>query len=264
MWHTLYPSCYVFLLRAPLYGQHFLIKYKDIKSSNLAKIKHLINSRAKIRILVCLNLKTTNFPPTLAFQKLQNMVFGILKINFSKTIRSLWFFFVWVSMMILKINMNVFLIALQLGPGLMFQGLTFEFVFNNIGTKGTTKVTAFNFYCSVSQTGICRPLRIITLYLINVGWISKWLSSPQRTHLPVAEFGTFPSPSPFLLISQWQEGVLDFILSSMFHGREMTRAGAEMGKNLRDPASRWGKRPHSATHEGKALWEPEFGDLQSM
>lgn len=118
----------------------------------------------------------------------------------------------------------------------MFQGLTFEFVFNNMGIKGTTKVTAFNFYCSVSQTGICRPLRIITLYLINVGWISKWLSSPQRTHLPVAEFGTFPSPHPFLLIIQWQEGVLNFILSSLFHGPEMTGAGEEMGKNVGDPA----------------------------
>ena len=93
MWHILYTRCYVFLIRAPLHGQHFLIEYKDIKSSNLAKIKHLINSTAKIRILVCLNLKTIHFPPTLAFQKLQNMVFGILKINFSRTIRSLWFFF---------------------------------------------------------------------------------------------------------------------------------------------------------------------------
>lgn len=156
-------------------------------------------------------------------------------------------------MMILKINMNIFLIVLEPGPGIMFQELTFEFVFNNIGIKGTTKVTAFNFYCSVSQTGICRPVRTITLYLINVGWISKWLSSSQRTHLPVAEFGTFPSPNPFQLISQWQEGVLNFISSSMCHGCEMAGAGAETGKNLEDPGPGWGKRHHSEIYEGKPV-----------
>lgn len=123
----------------------------------------------------------------------------------------------------------------------MFQGLTFELVFNNIGIKRTTNLTTFNFYCSVSQTGICRPLSIITLYLINVGWISKWLSSPQRTHFPVAEFGTFPSPKSFLLISRWQQGVLNFISSFMFHGLEKAGARAEMQKNLGDWAPDWDK-----------------------
>lgn len=93
MWHILYTSRHVFLGKAPLYRQCFLIKYKDTESSSLAKIKHLVNSRAKIRILVCLNLKTTHFPSKLALQKLQNMVFGILKIKFSRTTRSLWIFF---------------------------------------------------------------------------------------------------------------------------------------------------------------------------
>lgn len=53
--------------------------------------------------------------------------------------------------------------------GIMFQRLTFESVFYNIGIRGTTEMTALNFYCSISQTGICRPLSITILYLINVG-----------------------------------------------------------------------------------------------
>lgn len=112
--------------------------------------------------------------------------------------------------------------------------LTFEFVFNNTGIKGTTKVTAFNFYGSFSQTGICRLLRITAVYLINVGWISKWLSSPQRMDLPVAESGNFPSSNSFLLIGHWQWEVLSFISSSMFHGLEKAGAGMEMKKDLGD------------------------------
>lgn len=77
----------------------------------------------------------------------------------------------------------------------MFQSFTFEFVFNDLGIKGTSEVTAFNFYGSVSQTGTCRPLRIPALYLINVGWINKLLSSLQRMDLPGAFLPQIPSYS---------------------------------------------------------------------
>lgn len=74
----------------------------------------------------------------------------------------------------------------------MFQRLTFESVFSNIGIKGTTKVTASNFYCSASQTHIGGPLRITTL--LGKGRMNKQLtkfSSEKR-------------------ISQWQNVGLPF------------------------------------------------------
>ena len=139
-------------------------------------------------------------------------------------------------MMILNINKNISLMI----AGIMFQRLTFESVFYNIGIRGTTEMTALNFYCSISQTGICRPLSITILYLINVGWISKWVSSPQRMALPVAEFGNFPFPKSFpndqsLTIGSPQFH-LKFYVSQLWDGRG--QSGAEEGPG--GLTSRWG------------------------
>ena len=144
-------------------------------------------------------------------------------------------------MMILNINKNISLmIALYLGAGIMFQRLTFESVFNNIGIRGTTKMTALNFYCSISQTDVCRPLSITTLYLINVGWISKWLSSPQRMALPVAEFGTLPFPKSFPTHQSLTIGSpqfhFKFCVLQPWDGRGQSRAGEGPGRLK----SRWG------------------------